>query len=323
MKRCQSQYSRMLKLDELIRNGKYPNCLTFAKKWEVTTKTIWRDIEFMKWTLGAPLAFDRNKKGYYYTDLHWFLPALSLSEGELFMLLITSRAMEQYQGTPVAAKLQLIFRKIAELLPEKMSVPPELMLSRFSFTAPPAKPINENIWITVVRGLLSQRHLRITYRGFESATTHSFRLAPYHLANLQGEWYVFGTADNDAQVKQYSMARIQRAILNETHFDIPPDFNPQKLLSQTFGRFVLGEQQYPVKLLFQKDVAEWVMERQWHPKQKIIIRKNGDIELSFEAGGLLEVQRWVLAWGHYVKVLEPAELKQMVSAEIKQMNQLI
>ena len=98
---------------------------------------------------------------------------------------------------------------------------------------------------------------------------------------------------------------------------MPADFDPEKLLSATFGRFTSGENIQEVRLLFDKEIAPWVLERQWHPKQKIKKRKNGDIELSFKTAGLFEVFRWVLAWGHYVKVLEPKELKEWVKEEVK------
>jgi predicted DNA-binding transcriptional regulator YafY len=50
-----------------------------------------------------------------------------------------------------------------------------------------------------------------------------------------------------------------------------------------------------------------------------VCRKNGDIELTFPAKGLYEVQRWVLAWGRHVRVLAPQALCGAVEDEIKAM----
>jgi predicted DNA-binding transcriptional regulator YafY len=47
------------------------------------------------------------------------------------------------------------------------------------------------------------------------------------------------------------------------------------------------------------------------------------VELSFQAAGLFEVSRWVLAWGHSVRVLAPPELRKMVEEEIKLMAKSI
>ena len=319
MQRTKAQFPRLLELDRLIRSGSHPNCLTFAEQWEVSQKTVQRDIDFLRDQLGAPIEYDRNRKGFYYTDASWFLPALSLSEGDLFDLLVASRALEQYRGTPVARELERIFRKIAELMPEKISIRPELVFSRFSFTSPPSKPVNEKIWVTIVRGLQNQRVVKMKYGSFESGEVKERLLSPYHIANLQGEWYVFGPTVDTGEIRQFSLARIKSASLTNKPFDIPDTFDPGKMLQNTFGRFALGDHVQTVTLLFDKEIAPWVMERQWHPKQKVKKHKNGDIELTFKAAGLFEVFRWVLAWGHYVHVKGPAELKKWVRDEVKLM----
>jgi predicted DNA-binding transcriptional regulator YafY len=77
------------------------------------------------------------------------------------------------------------------------------------------------------------------------------------------------------------------------------------------------------RLLFPKDEAPWVMEREWHPSQITKTRKTGEIELSFPAAGLFEVMRWVLSWGRCVKVLAPPELVRMVADEVKGMTKQI
>jgi proteasome accessory factor B len=101
---------------------------------------------------------------------------------------------------------------------------------------------------------------------------------------------------------------------------MPADFDPEKLLSGTFGRYVGDGKTQTVRLLFPKDVASWVTEREWHPSQLIKTRRTGEIELSFPATGMFEVMRWVLSWGRNVKVLAPPELVRMVGDEIKEMS---
>ncbi len=323
MTRTKPQFVRLMELDRQIRDGKHPNCLTFSREYEVSQKTVQRDIDYLRNQLGAPIEYDRLKKGYFYTDPTWFLPSLSLSEGDLFALLVASRALEAYRGTPVAKELERIFARITGLLPDTLSIRPELVFSRFSFTQPPSKPLDEKVWICLVRGLLTQKRIRMKYRSFKAPKARERLFSPYHVANLQGEWYAFGTADDDSEVRQYSMARIKEPVLTEKPFELPDDFDPEKLLGKAFGRMAVGEKLYRIRLLFDKEVADWVTERQWHPRQKIIRRRTGDVELAFEAYGLMEVLRWVLAWGGDVQVLEPAPLRKMVADEARRMAQQI
>ena len=41
-------WERMMRMHQLIKSGKYPNCSKLAREFEVVTRTIKRDIDFMK-----------------------------------------------------------------------------------------------------------------------------------------------------------------------------------------------------------------------------------------------------------------------------------
>jgi predicted DNA-binding transcriptional regulator YafY len=315
MQRTKSQFSRILALDQQIRTGKYPNCILFAEEWEVSQKTVQRDIDFLRDQLGAPLEYSRERKGFFYSDANWFLPAMNLQEGDLVNLLIAVKAAEQYRGTPVAEHLQSICSKIAELLPEQISVDPELLYAGFSFTAPPARTISPPVWKTLVRGLLSRRMLRLHYAGKQKP----FDVCPYHLANLQGEWYLFVGFDDSADIRQLAVGRIDQAVLLPNPFTIPESFDAEKLLNETFQRFAGDNLAHAVKVVLDKEVAPWVLERQWHPEQEVTPRRDGSVELSFRAKGLFEVMRWLLAWGCHVTVKSPKELRDMLNDEIHAM----
>jgi proteasome accessory factor B len=320
VERSKTQFARLLELDRRIRSGGFPNCLTFSREWEVSQKTVQRDIDYLRDQLGAPVEYDRERRGYFYSDASWFLPSLSLSEGDLLALLVGVRAMEAYRGTPVAAELERVFGKLAGLLPDRVSIRPELVFSRFSFTGPPAKPIDEKVWTTMVRGVLHGRRVRMSYRAMGADKAKDRTVEPYHLANLAGEWYVFARCRRARKVLQFAVPRISKARLLDEGFEIPEDFDAGKLLSSTFGRFAVSDETHKVRLLFDKEIAPWVLERQWHPRQKVRKRKSGDVELSFETGGLFEVFRWVLAWGRHARVLGPEELKEQVRDEVHHMQ---
>jgi hypothetical protein len=47
--------ARMLRIHELIQDGGHPNCFSLAAEFEVSPKTIQRDIDFMRDQLRLPL----------------------------------------------------------------------------------------------------------------------------------------------------------------------------------------------------------------------------------------------------------------------------
>jgi predicted DNA-binding transcriptional regulator YafY len=85
---------RLLALDRLLRGHHYPNARTAAQELEVHLRTLHRDLEFLRDSLGVPLEFCRRHNGYYYRDADYGLPFLRLTEGELEQV----RAAAQHPG---------------------------------------------------------------------------------------------------------------------------------------------------------------------------------------------------------------------------------
>ena len=75
---------RMILIHMRLHDAAYPNCRKLAEEWEVSAKTIQRDIEFMRDQLRLPIGYDRERHGFYYTEtvMNFAFPAI-VSEGEV------------------------------------------------------------------------------------------------------------------------------------------------------------------------------------------------------------------------------------------------
>jgi proteasome accessory factor B len=113
---------RMMRIHQEIAAGKYPNATTLAGEIEVTTKTIHRDLNFMRDRLQLPLAFEAGRRGYHYTQPVSSFPTLQITEGELFALLVAEKALQQYRGTSFEQPLLSAFKKMEASLPDTISL---------------------------------------------------------------------------------------------------------------------------------------------------------------------------------------------------------
>ena len=59
-------------------------------------------------------------------------------------------------------------------------------------------------------------------------------------------------------------------------------------------------------------ISDYIREKRWHPSQQLTEIEDGSIELRLKLSSLVEVQRWILAWGGHAAVLAPAELVESV-----------
>ncbi len=71
----------------------------------------------------------------------------------------------------------------------------------------------------------------------------------------------------------------------------------------------MWEKPVTVVLRFRADQAPYVTEREWHPSQRFRTLRDGRLEMTFRAGGLFEITRWILGWGDAVEVLRPQRLR--------------
>lgn len=314
-----SQLVRLLFIDERIRQGMHggrlANCTSLAAEYEVSIKTIQRDLEFLRDQWSAPLQYDPQRRGYFYTEKKYALPALHINEGELVGLLVAQQGLTAYRNTPVHDSLVSVVRKLAASLPDKVSVDSSWLGSRISVLPAQATVIRPDVWDRVSCGLQQGRAIRITYRkpGAKAATER--RIDPYHLTHYQGEWYLVGYCQHRHRILTFAVSRISEVELLGRTFSVPEDFSFEESLKTSFGIF-RGEKPVTVILRFNRVVAPYILERVWHPQQEVRQHRNGTVTLRLITTDLTEIRRWVLSWGSGVRVLAPAQLAEALRDEL-------
>jgi len=136
---------------------------------------------------------------------------------------------------------------------------------------------------------------------------------PYHLANINGEWFLFAYDHARKDIRTFAPARIQSAQPTGTTFARTEKFSLEKRLRDSFGVHS-GKGEFAVVIRFNPRAADYIREKKWHGSQQLRDLKDGGAELSFKLSSLVEIERWVLSWGGDAKVLKPRELAESVRA---------
>src|ERR1700721_238790 len=110
--RSRPPLSRFQEIFHAIKAGRFPNRTQLARSIEVTTKTIQRDLDYMRYQLGVPIEFDYARGGYYFTKPMTDLPLFQLTECELVSIFIAQKALEAYKGTAFEQPLRTAFQKL-------------------------------------------------------------------------------------------------------------------------------------------------------------------------------------------------------------------
>ena len=310
--RSRPPLDRMMQIHAALQQGTHPNCTTLAAQFEVATKTIQRDIEFMRDRLRLPIAYVPDRFGFAYTEAVENFPLLQVTEGDLMSLFLAQKALAQHPDTPFKTSLRATFRKLASLLPENVSVTWSDLDAEFSFRAPGTAHADVETFRVVTQAVQKRRELAFDYRKLGSDDYAPRVVRPYHVACIAQQWYLFAHDLARDAVRTFVLARMRGPALRAAEFRRPASFSVERLLRNSFG-VVEGGPTRTVRVRFDAFAARLVRERAWHPSQRITDRPGGAVDVTLELGSLFEVERWILGWGEHAEVLAPAELRRRVA----------
>ena len=185
-----TRWRHVLLIDERIRSGRAPNCRQLAGEMEVSRRTILRDIDFLRYDLGAPVEYDATRGGYVYTEANWDLPSIRIAEGELFSLMIAEKALEAYAGTPWVETMRRAFNRMIAGLPERVEIPPRELLHRISFDRGAVSIIDPSVLDILGSAVKHNQTLRMMYHPLGRRQAREYTVDPYVLRQARGAWYL-------------------------------------------------------------------------------------------------------------------------------------
>lgn len=299
---------RMLLIHARIKAGEFPNCLELASEIEVSSRTIKRDVDFMKIRLNLPIEFDARRKGYRYTEQVEQFPAAPMSEAELFALLVAHKAVSQYRGTPFAAPLQNAFEKLTAQMNRENPLHLSQLQQALSFHPFAPDDADLEVFQRVSEAIAQNRTLKFEYRKPNQKQGQVRKANPYHLACVDNRWYLVGHDLGRHALRTFALARMRNPAALAMEFKRPKDFSIEKYLKGSFGIFT-GEDDFEVVIDFDAWASVLVRERKWHPTQEVREMNSGLVRLTLRLSNLPEIERWVLSWGEHATVVRPAALR--------------
>ena len=308
---------RMLRIHQLIQAGNFPNATSLAREIEVSTKTIQRDLDFMRDRLNLPLEFNRAKNGFAYTGEVSAFPTMQITEGEIFALVVAEKALQQYRGTSFEKPLLSAIKKMEQALPDTISLNLADIEQTISFRTRAEPILDLKIFDVLAKAVAQRRQLELQYRK-PGLKAEARLVDPYHLANINGEWFLFAFDHARKDIRTFAPARIQSAKSTGKTFERSQKFSLENRLRDSFGVHA-GEGKFEVVIRFEPRAADYIREKKWHASQTARDLKDGGLELTMKLSSLAEVQRWVLSWAGEAKVLQPPELADSVRAAARRL----
>ena len=226
---------RFVWFDNETRLGRCPNAFKLAVRFEISTKTAQRSIDYFRDRLQAPLEYLLTRKGYVYTDSSYQMPVARITEAELLALLISRKLITEAAGS-LADDLEHISRRLGSLLAANLPgrTKPE---DAFSFRWKGISPTDPLVFKVVTSSLLQGKLLTFCYYSPIADDFTMRTVEPHHMVNYMGNWHLIAYCHLRGAWRDFMLGRMSLTQVDGAAFQSRPGDEWRPYWENTFGIF--------------------------------------------------------------------------------------
>jgi len=311
-----TRLERLVGIQQEISRGRYPDVQSLCERFEIQPRTLHEDIRLLREQLGLDIKHDRYHNGYYNASPNKILPMFDLTTGELFALTLGKDMLAQYTGTSFHPLLQAALEKICQRLPEKVRIDVTDLRAAVDFGKSASLHFSRKMFMELHTACQKLNKVSMRYFAANTGETTERTVDPQRLLCNRGTWYLIAYCNLRQDLRLFAMHRIEQYQI------LPETFEPmdQERLDQWLQSPLFIEHQQPnveVSVRFDPRSARYIKEKNWHESQRLEDHADGSCTLTFQTCGLDEVRRWILTFGAEAQVLQPTELRDLITADLK------
>ncbi len=285
---------------------------------EVTTRTIRRDLAALQ-EAGFPLFDTRDEDG----RVRWRLDGQVLKGldtgftlGELCALYLSRNLLESVAGTPFQRDLGHAFTRLQAALSPRMRQFLDRLPAVLAAKPGPRARGGDAASDIVARLLEATLHFRaatMRYHSVSSAKIKDYLIHPYRLAFAQGGLYLLAFVPAYDNIRTFAVDRIKAVSLEKQ------TFTPRRDLPEDVFANSLGVNTGPaerVEIAFDAQIAPYIRARVWHASQELRDAADGALTLTMDVCHDWALRSWILSWGPFARVVEPATLATQVREDL-------
>jgi predicted DNA-binding transcriptional regulator YafY len=333
-----NRLDRCLGILLLLRQGQTKSAAELAARFEVSVRTIYRDVEALC-ELGAPIYAEMGRMGGFRLLEGYFLPPVMFTRGEATSLLLGLTLLRQLRVLPFPNEVETAEHKLLAALPDPLRSLlaragqiigfEDLPLDIFHW-GPSAKTddtlavagdeANESQFVnTFLRALFEGQGLRLRYRSPYQSQTKEQDVTPCGLLWDRDWWYLAGhRVGQPAELRLWRADRVLALELRPGAGAPALSFDIRRLL----GRQWLDEAMHqwvceaPVKLRLTAHQAARLKQDWYYAHAQFEDLPGGEVLMRFGEDNpafVFDLLRWL---GPGAELLEPAAWRAELCAEL-------
>ena len=289
--------SRLFKILYYLLDKESATAQKLAAEFEVSTRTIYRDIEALSGA-GIPVYTELGRNGGIYLLPGYTLNKALLSEEERKEVLTAIQSMSAtgyHSGEETLTKLSALFHvNMGDWL--------EVDFSRWG------KSTSDNAkFETLKQAVIQHREIKIIYENTSGERMERI-VQPLKLSYKSKEWYLKAFCLERQDFRLFKLNRIMQLELSE-HTFAPKTYPQQNDDSQ--------ESDERIVLLFSKEIAYRVYDE--FDETQIEQQQNGDMIVYAEMPVNAWLVGYLLSFGTKVEIIEPKYLREILAKQVEEL----
>jgi predicted DNA-binding transcriptional regulator YafY len=283
---------RLLSILNKLDTGKKISTAQLAEEFNVSMRTIQRDLELLDMT-GFPLvSLDKGQRS--------FMEGFSLKKAELSeeeaSLLSFLYEIAKSLGKNFEDSFRGILRKV---LAKDIESP-------FYAKIPVGVKLNQDFPFIKDLEIAIDESRKIELHYLTEGKEKWFRLEPLKIVFFDGFWYVVCRVDGKDWILKLRLENIRKLEVLDENFDAPE--NLKMMLDESINIWFSETRDKRVVLKISKDVAKFFKDKKYFPLQKIAKEnKDGSLIVETTVCDYREIMPIILSWIPYVAVNSPKE----------------
>lgn len=316
-------YRRILKMDKMIASGSYPSVHNFMDEFEISEATVNRDLDALRRDYGAEdiLIYDRQKKGFYYSQKTFRLPAMLTSAKQIIAAKQMSNLLELIKGTPIYNQAIEVFKSLSENIDQDKNLTAQKLNNRILFLEIAPVKIDDETWELLEKAMSKNNYITFDYT--KDKKTYSITVEPWQLIYFRGMWTLYCYNLEYKEPRFYNLPVIKNIKIKKETFELPKDFEYEKHANGNFGRYIENQTyQFKIKIMSQIE-SDFVETYTWAPDQTFKKQKDNTTIMTFSSNQYYPVLHWVLEKGMYALPLKPERLVNEWKENVQRMNEMV
>jgi predicted DNA-binding transcriptional regulator YafY len=322
---CMGKTERLYQIEMLIRSRNHASFAELLQTLEVSRATLWRDLEYLRSRLGAPIEYDRFVNGYRFgaavgaaRGQKHELPGLWFNERELYSLLMAHQLLSGLDTDGLLSRhLQPLLDRIHQMLgtvegPQGA----EALMKRVRILSPAKRPVPSRFFELVGEALLKRRRMHLRYLTRGRGEVGERDVSPQRLVHHRNTWYLDAWCHRVDALRRFALDAIEDAALLDTKARDVPMKTVQAEMDAGYGIYAGGTRQWAV-LHFEPQAAQWISREEWHAEQQGRWLPDGRYELKLPYVDETELAMDLLRQGDEVTVAEPPSLRRAVQQRLE------